>query len=247
MTSPNAALRRAGQSLTPGDLVALFVIDLASMGQNARFAFTTAADRARGPLVFRGVTYAPLDVVCDGFELTGRGAMPRPRLVVSNATRTLAAASLLYDDLVGATVIRTRTYAQFLDGADEADPEAAYAPDIYRVEQKTAHTKHQIEWSLAAAMDQEGRQLPGRMVLRDVCLWRYRRPVLKADGSFDRFDYGDVQCPYVGAQAYDAFGKPCDPEKDRPSRHVATCCKARFGSAAPLPFGGFPGVSRIRV
>ncbi|ACL61762.1 phage minor tail protein L [Methylobacterium nodulans] len=243
MTSPNAAILRAGQSLTPGDLVALFIIDLSPLRVNQQFAFTSEADRARGPLKFRGITYTPLDVKAEGFELTGQGAMPQPKISVSNATRLMSSATLLYQDLIGAKLIRTRTYAQFLDDGETPDPEAAYTQDIYRFEQKTEHSKHQIVWNLAADMDQEGRELPGRLVIRDICLWPYRR----WDEDAQAFDYSHVKCPYNGAQCYDRFGNPTTPDKDEPSRHVATCCKVRFGADAQLPFGGFPGVARVRV
>lgn len=243
MTSPNAAIRRAGQSLTPGDRIALYTIDLSPIGQNQVFAFTTSADRERGPLRFRGVTYVPLDVTASGFALSGTGALPRPTITVTNVTRVLSSAALLYDDLIGAKLIRLRTYAQFLDDGATPDPEAAYAPDIYLFDQKTKHTKSEITWTLAAAMDQEGRQLPGRLILRDVCLWPYRR----WNAAAAAFDYSGVLCPYTGDQAYDADGLATTPDKDTPSRHVGTCCKARFGAAAQLPFGGFPGVARVRV
>nr|WP_137829759.1 phage minor tail protein L [Methylobacterium sp. L1A1] len=240
---PSAALRRAGQSLTPGDLVALYVIDLAAIGVNRQFAFTPAAEGGSGPIRFRGITYAPLDVTCEGFEMTADGAIPQPTLSITNVTRVMSSAAALHDDLIGARLIRTRTYAQFLDGGPTPDPEAAYAQDIYVFDRKTAHTKRSITWTLAAAMDQEGVMLPGRLILRDVCLWRYRR----WDPDTETFDYTGVQCPYTGGEAYDADGRPTTPDKDTPSRHIASCCKARFGAAAPLPFGGFPGVGRVRV
>jgi len=243
VTSPNAAIRRAGQSLTPGDLVALYVIDLSTIGVNQQFAFTPAAKGGSGPIAFRGITYAPLDVKCEGFEMTGEGSIPQPTLSVSNVTRVMSSAAALYGDLVGARLIRTRTYAQFLDGGTTPDAEAAYGQDIYLFDQKTSHTKSAITWSLAAAMDQEGVMLPKRLIVRDVCLWRYRR----WNAETGAFDYTGVQCPYTGAQAYDADGNPTTPDKDRPSRHITTCCKARFGAKAQLPFGGFPGVGRVRV
>ncbi|GEP05568.1 phage minor tail protein L [Methylobacterium oxalidis] len=242
MTQPNAAIRRAGQSLTPGDLVALYVIDLSPLGVPQQFAFTPSTKKTSA-MPFQGIQYQPVDVRCEGFEYTGKGAMPRPKISVSNATRLMSSASLLYDDLIGAKLIRTRTYTQFLDNGATPDPEAAYAQDIFFFDQKTRHTKRVIEWELASAMDQEGRALPGRLIVREICLWRYRR----WDPAAGAFDYSHVKCPYTGGQAYDVDGNLTTPDKDTPSRHINTCCKARFGAAAQLPFGGFPGVGRVRV
>ncbi|GEP11116.1 phage minor tail protein L [Methylobacterium gnaphalii] len=243
---PNAAIRRAGQSLTPGDLIHLYLIDLSPIGVNQQYAFTPGTPRTSA-VYFRGVPYAARDVKCDGFEMTGQGAMPQPTISVTNVGRVMSSAAILYDDLVGARLVRTRTYRQFLDDGETPDGNAAYSQDIYLFDQKTEHTKRQISWTLAAAMDQEGVMLPKRLILRDVCLKKYRRPILNETGGFVGYDYSKVECPYAGAQAYDADGNPTTPDKDTPSRHVATCCKARFGAAAQLPFGGFPGVGRVRV
>lgn len=243
MTSPNAAIRRAGQSLTPGDLVHLYVIDLSTIGVNQQFAFTPKVDRATGSIAFRGQPYAPLDVKCEGFEMTGEGTIPQPRISITNVTRVMSSATILYGDLVGAKLIRTRTYKQFLDNGETPDGNAAYGQDIYLFDQKTEHTKRQISWTLAAAMDQEGVMLPKRLILRDVCLKKYRR----WNPATGTFDYSQVECPYTGAASYDANGNATTSDKDTPSRHVATCCKVRFGAQAQLPFGGFPGVGRIRV
>ncbi|MGY2048922.1 phage minor tail protein L [Methylobacterium sp. JK268] len=243
MTTPNTAILRAGQSLTPGDLVALFIIDLSPLNVNQQFAFTSEADKNRGVIQFRGIRYTPLDVKAEGFAFTNQGAMPQPKISVSNATRMMSSAALLYQDLIGARLYRTRTYAQFLDGAPLADPEAAYAQDAYRFEQKIEHSKRQIVWSLASDMDQEGRQLPGRTIIREICMWRYRR----WDPAAGAFNYDHVECPYTGDKAFDRFGNPTTSDKDEPSRHVNTCCKVRFGARAQLPFGGFPGVARVRA
>lgn len=242
----SAAVRRAGQSISPGDLVALYIVDLNPIGVNTQFAFTPSTRRTAG-LVFAGITYVPLDVKCDGFEYSGDGTLPRPKISITNVTRVMSSAAVLYDDILGARLIRKRTYAQFLDGGETPDPQAAYADDVYRFHQKIEHNKSQITWTLAAAMDQEGVQLPRRQVLRDVCMWRYRRPLTGQGGAFAGYDYDGVQCPYTGGQAYDADGNPTTPERDKPSRRVNTCCKARFGEDGQLPFGGFPGVGRIGI
>jgi lambda family phage minor tail protein L len=58
---------------------------------------------------------------------------------------------------------------------------------------------------------------------------------------------GDIACPYTGGATYDINGNPvADPRLDVASKRVTTCCKPRFGASATLPFGGFPGVSRVR-
>lgn len=243
-SAPSASARRVGQSLTPGNLIALYIIDLNSLGVSQQFAFTSNVDRQRGIVRFRGIDFAPTEIRCSGFELSTQGALPQPTIEISNVTRAMSSAAVLFNDLIGARLTRIRTYTQFLDNGETPDPvSGAYPADIYSFEQKTSHTKEKIVWTLAAAMDQEGRLLPGRTIIRDVCPWRYRR----WDKLNGEFDYSAAQCPYTGDKSYDRDGAETTPDKDEPGRHIEDCCKVRFGATGQLPFGGFPGVSRVRA
>jgi lambda family phage minor tail protein L len=232
----NANIRAASQSLTPGDMIELFTIDLTPIGVNQRFPFT----RNKG-IVFRGVQYNPVDVMAEGFEYNGQGALPQPKIRVGNATRVMSAAAYLYQDLIGARLYRLKTYKQFLDGGENPDTEAVYAVDIYDFEQKTGHDNTVIEWTLASAMDQEGRLIPGRTILQSICSWRYR----VYDGA-NGFNYDKVQCPYAGGRFFNAKGEEVgSPEFDRCGRRISDC-KLRFGGG-DLPYGGFPGVGSVNV
>ncbi|QIG66673.1 minor tail protein L [Rhizobium phage RHph_TM16] len=236
MTVTHPSVQRASQRLEPGALVELFLVDLNPLGTNQVWAFCPS-----GTADFAGVHYTYADVQADGFEWSGQGTLPQPTMKISNATRFVSGVAAQYDDLIGAKLTRIKTYAQFLDGGAEADSAAMFAPDVYTFEQKTKHNKFQVEWKLSAAMDQQGVMLPGRTVIRDYCLWRYRR----WNGS--AFDYSNVQCPYAGATSYDINGIPTSPDNDTPSRRFDTCCKKRFGNNAVYPFGGFPGAARTRA
>ncbi|QSY98658.1 phage minor tail protein L (plasmid) [Rhizobium bangladeshense] len=232
-----ADIQRASQRLEPGALVQLFIVDLTPIGVNQQWAFCPS-----GNCTFGGVDFVYADVEADGFEWAGKGTLPQPTVKISNATRFVSGIAKEYDDLIGAKFTRIKTYSQFLDGGAEENSAAMFAPDIYVFEQKTKHTKFQVEWKLSAAMDQQGVELPGRTIIRDYCLWRYR--VWKGD----HFDYTGVQCPYQGSRgSFDENGAPTTSDNDTPSRRFDTCCKKRFGPNANYPFGGFPGVSRMRA
>lgn len=224
------------QSLEPGTLVTLYQVDLSSLGINSVYRFTPT--RA---CTFRGQAYTSVDIKAEGFEWNGQGTMPQPTVSLSNVNRVMAGLAEQMDGLVGATFIRLRTYAQYLDGANDEDPEAIYTAEVFTVEQVISLTKVAIEWSLSAAMDQEGRMIPARRVLRDVCTWRYR----VFDEETGQFDYTRVQCPYMGGACYDTNGNPTIPADDHCGRRISDC-KLRFGQNAELPYGGFPGVARIR-
>jgi lambda family phage minor tail protein L len=86
---------------------------------------------------------------------------------VSNVNKFILAAVLELGDIIGAKVTRWRTYARFLDNGETPDPNAHYAPDIYYVQQKTAHTREGFEFTLSSALDLPGIKLPRRQILKD--------------------------------------------------------------------------------
>lgn len=236
MTETSPGVQNVSQHLETDDIVVLYTIDVSPLGVPQMWHFTNGTE-----VKFRGYTFVAADVKCEGFEWNGKGAMPQPKISVSNATRMLSGITRSYNDLVGAKLVRIKTFKRYLDGGPSANPDEAFAADVYTFEQKTAHDKFQMEWTLSAAMDQEGRMIPGRRVLRDICLWKYR----KWTGT--SFDYSKVKCPYNGARYFDRNGvETSDPSKDTCGRHVSDCEK-RFGENAELPFGGFPGTARVRL
>ena len=127
-------------------------------------------------------------------------------------------------------------------GGATLHPLAFFPPDLYRIERKSAHTATHVEFELSAAIDQEGAMLPGRQVLRDGCTRRYRHWT----GSGWSFD--GVDCPYSGSRCFTATGESTgDSAKDACGKRLADCRLRYPNSTDLLPFGGFPGVSRIRV
>jgi len=200
-------------------------------------------------LLWRGNSYAPVDVEVEGFELSARGPLPRPTLRVGNANRVFTSAINDVDDLVGALVTRWRTLLRFLDGQVDADPDAHFPVEVYNVNRKVSQNKVFVEWELASAIDQQSRMIPGRQVLRDTCTHRYRL----WDGA--AFDYTNVTCPYVGrdGRTPDIAGpyfKPDTqlttlPENDLCGKRY-TDCQVRFLDQ-PLPTRAFPAVSKTRT
>lgn len=232
-------LQSESQSLSPSGIISLFTIDASSM--NGPMMYFVQGSESDGPVVFNGVEYQPIDVEFTGLETSGAGALPTPKIRISNIDGMAQALVSTYGELLGCTLYRVRTYQRFLDSQPDADPEAYYGPDIFRFERKASENGVFIEWELSASIDQEGKQLPGRTVIRNTCLWRYRF----YNGSTGNFDYSKAQCPYTGNKYFDINDQEVsDPAKDTPSRRLG-CCRARFGRSNPLPFGGFPGVQKV--
>lgn len=114
---------------------------------------------------FGGRTYMPFPIQASGWDYTFDGAPAKPKLIVSNTNKFLQAAVNNLGDLVGAKLIRTRTFMNFLDGQPDADPGQHFPKDIFYVDQKTIHNKNVIEWALISSVERGGIQLPLRQIL----------------------------------------------------------------------------------
>jgi len=66
-------------------------------------------------IIWQGNIYTAFPIEATGFEFTGKGMLPRPKLTVANITTALSAILKDYDDLIGAKVTRKRTFAKYLD------------------------------------------------------------------------------------------------------------------------------------
>ncbi len=230
-------IKRDVQKSSPGEIVQLFDIDATSIGGEV-YRFVKGTDHGQ-PVRWQGHVYMPRDFEADGFEINGQGTLPRPTLRVAHINSALLGATRELGDMLGAVVTRWRTFAHYLDDGPQADPNAHFAPDVYRIDRKASQNKIFIEWELAAAMDQEGKQLPGRQILRDTCTHVYRR------WTGSGFDYAEATCPYVGTRYYDLSGRPCAASSDQCGKRLSDC-ELRFRHQ-PLPTRAFPGVARTRA
>lgn len=223
-----------------GEIVTLFKLDTTVIGGEQVFYFVEGA-KVDGEIVFQGQAYQPIDVEAEGFEWNGQGQAPQPSLRVSNVLNVLGAAILELNDLLGAEVTRLRTFAKYLDGQPTADPNQYFEPDVFRVEQKKEHNKFYILFALSSVIDQQGRYLPSRQVLRDVCTHVYRR----WDSVAEEFTYEKATCPYQGSSYFNRQGSAVQSNQDVCGKRLSDC-KLRF-DGENLPYRGFPGVARFRI
>jgi lambda family phage minor tail protein L len=231
------SITAAGQRLEVGNFVELYTLDITSLGGGVLY-WTPARPMPGWSIVWQGNTYQTVDIKCEGFEKTTSGTLPRPHLTIGNADNVVGALLTAYSDVLGLNITRTRTLYGFLDGQANADPEAEWSVDIYRIERKVSQNKNFVVLELAAATDNEGAKIPKQFVLRDLCSLIYRR----WNGS--AFDYTVATCPYAGVADFDSLGNPATDATDVCGKRVSDC-KLRFGAASQLPFGGFPGVARV--
>lgn len=234
----SAGFHSEKQKFTPSNLVTLFELDTTDLGgEILRFTSSALTESAA---FFGGKRYAPIPVEASGFEITSTGTLPTPTLRVLN-TPTFLQGVISLGDLIGATLTRIRTFRTFLDDGATPDSNAHYPLDIYVVDRKASQNKVFIEWELAASIDQEGKMIPGRQILRDYCSHLYRR----WDVLSGTFDYTKASCPYAGGSSYDVNNNPVTSANDVCSKNL-TGCRKRFGDKAELPIRAFPGVARVR-
>lgn len=224
------------QSLEPGARIELFELDATNLGADHLYFH---AHLQAGPIYWQGRQYDPWPVTASGFEKNSDQAS-RPTLQVSNVNGSIGALCILYDDLVGASVIRRRTLRQYLDaknftdGNPLADPDEHFPDEKWRIEQKTAETRESVTFTLSGALDFDDQQLPDRQIIANHCAW------LKRGG------YRGANCGYTGTAYFDIRDQAVDdPAQDRCGGRL-TSCKLRFGENTPLPFGSFPSAGRVR-
>lgn len=222
------------QRLSPGDIVELFTLDATAIGGPVH-RFHAGANGLMQSVVFGGLVYVPWPIEASGFEMTAKGASPTPTMKVANITSLISELCRTLNDIVGAKVIRRRTFAKYLDAVNfpggintSADPLAKFPDEVWFVQRKTNETKIFVEFELSSAMDVEGVMLPRRQVIANCCPWKYRGP----------------ECGYTGTAYFDLNDTRTTVNADQCSKRL-TACTLRHGTYAELPFGGFPGSGRL--
>lgn len=235
MTTPETITSEI-QKLEPSAIIELFEMDATAFGGDL-LRFHAGTNGLRANLVWQGNTYTAFPIQASGFDMSGNGQLPRPKLQVANVTGAITLLVLTYDDLLGAKITRKRTLAKYLDAVNfpggtnpTADDTAEFADDVFFIDRKVTETRDLVEFELAAAFDVAGVQLPRRQIIQNVCVWRYRGGECGYTGT----NYFDANDASVGSAGLDVCGKRL------------TSCKARFGATNPLPFGSFPAAGLTR-
>jgi lambda family phage minor tail protein L len=156
------------------------------------------------------VEYFAVPIEATGFEVSAKGSPPRPKLSIAidpdgldqeTANRIIYLKQALRDlnDLVGAKVTRTRTFARYINESNfylrdnngnitselisnlvtppegyDPDEYAYFTPDIFYIDRKSSEGKNHIELELSSPFDVQDLKLPGRVVFDSNCSWTYR-------------------------------------------------------------------------
>ena len=227
------------QAPDPSAIIELFELQLFSNihGVNDIYRFHAGTNLVNnGEVVWKGNPYLRFPVEADGFEYTGQGTLPRPKIRISNILGSITAILLsMPNGLEAAKVTRIRTLGRYIDGVNfpggtnplgTPDPTAEFPREIYYIDRKSAENRELVEFELASVFDLAGVRAPKRQCIANICQWVYR----SAECSYIGTNYFDANNNAVGSASLDVCGKRL------------SSCQVRFGTNAELPYGSYPGV-----
>ena len=219
------------QQLTPGSLVELWELNATSIGGGI-LRFQGYQD---DPIVWQGQEYAGWPCEGEGFSRTSN-QQPTPVFRVGNpknevGEHVITKLCQLFDDLVGARIIRRRTFTKYLDGAPGADPTKEFPPEPWFIERKSGETAEVVEFELSSALDFHGVMLPRRQIIANQCPFQYRGPL----------------CNYTGPAVANELDQPtADPLLDKCGKRLSSC-RLRLWPDNVLNFGGHPAAGLVRT
>jgi lambda family phage minor tail protein L len=203
------------QGISPSAIIELFELELnqEQHGVNATYYYHSGTNlKDNTAVVWNGISYTPLPIIAEGFEYSGAGQLPRPRLRVANLSGVVSGLiATLPSGIEGAKVTRVRTLARYIDAVNfpgnvspySPDPTAEWPREVYFIDRKANETRDVIEFELAAIFDIAGVRAPKRQCVANVCQWKYRSPECGYTGNA----YFDAQDRPVGSLEFDVCGK----------------------------------------
>lgn len=172
--------------LTPSALLELFEIDGRNIGVPNIIYFHAGTNSLLQPVVFNSITYYPFPIEVAGFEIDGKGTLPRPRVTCANVKGLISNYLLRWNNLIGAKFTRRRVFLKYIDASNfpggvnpygVSDVNAAFPDEIFKVLRKVQENKEVVEFELGTPLEVDNVKLPKRPIYATVCPFRYRDPL----------------------------------------------------------------------
>lgn len=189
--------------LQPTAIVEFFLLYFNTIDKEDSFiAFHGGSNFNKG-IVWQGVTYLPVPVETEGFEVSANGQMPRPKIRISNKDYFMTDLLIRNSDFQYSKVIRKRTFIKYLDNVNfdggnpwgEADSSAEISNESYIISQKIAENKNYVEFELTSPLDLDNFQLNNRLILSRYCPWTYRGNGCNYEGRAVETEEGQALYP----------------------------------------------------
>jgi len=252
------------QSPNPSAIIELFELELVTAihGSNEIYRFHSGTSLVNnGDVIWRGNSYLRFPIEADGFEYSGQGSLPRPKIRVSNIFGTVTAIILsLPVGLEGAKVTRIRTLAKYLDAANYPpsgdillleDGDALLLEDggSFLLEPVNPNEDGSAEFPreifFIDRKSTENRNLVEFELAASFDLAGVRAPKRQCIANLCPWTYRSAECGYTGTNYFDAADQSVLSASGDVCGKRLNSCHLRFGQNAELPFGGFPGVGTV--
>lgn len=171
-------------SLEPTALLEFFVIyyDYVNM-PNEKLYVHGGTNGINGSVFWQGVEYLPFPIQSSGFETKGDGSLPRPKLTISNQDFFVSNLIRRYNNLIGAKIVRKRTFLKFLDNQNfsesknpygSADPTAGLEDQVFFILRRASENRAIVEFELASPLEIDNVTFPKRSIMARYCGFHYR-------------------------------------------------------------------------
>jgi len=248
------------QTPAPSAIIELFELQLTTAihGANDTYRFHAGTNLVNnGEVIWKGNTYLRFPVEADGFEYSGQGTLPRPKIRVSNILGSITAILLsLPNGLEAAKVTRIRTLGKYLDAANYPSPglllledgdtllmedgDAFLLEPVNATEDFSAEFPREIYY--IDRKTAENRDIVEFELVAAFDIAGVRAPKRQCISNICQWVYRSAECGYTGTNYYNASNASVGSASQDVCGKRLSSCAIRFGANAELPFGSFPGI-----
>mgnify|MGYP003641163535 CR=1 FL=1 len=178
-------------SLEPSQLLEFYLIYYGwPDDQSSVLAICPFQNNLGARIIWQNQEYISMPIQVEGFSAKGDNSLPRPKIKISNIDNIISKYLKAFNNLVGVKIVRKRTFAKFLDGANfeggqnpywdistqqSASSESSFLPDqTFYINRRVAETKDIVEFELSTVFELDNVYIPNRTVYSRYCTWVYR-------------------------------------------------------------------------
>ena len=178
-------------SLGPSAVIEFYLIYYGWPTDQANvLAITPTRNGIGSTIVWQEQSYISWPLESSGFAAKGDNSLPRPRIKINNFELAVSKYLKTYKNLIGAKVIRKRTFVKFLDNTNFSSLQNPYydlatnttlansgshLPDqTFYVNRRVSETNDMVELELSTVFELDNVYLPNRNVYARYCTWVYR-------------------------------------------------------------------------
>ncbi len=178
-------------SLEPSQIIEFYLIFYNWPDDASSILAITPSANGIGPKIkWQGQDYFSLPIEPSNFKNSSDGELARPKIKIANTDLIISKYLRSANSLIGAKIIRKRTFVKFLDdenfaggenpyfdintGTSMADPSSHLPEQVFYVNRRVSENKDFVEFELSSVLELENCFLPNRNTYARYCTWIYR-------------------------------------------------------------------------